>query len=335
MVSSRIETPRWRGKASDIGDVVGKPPLVDPHHVAGHGVEGDHPAAALGHVHQAVGHHRRRQPAPVVAHRVGPHRPQSRDGGAIDLGERAEAGHVVGAAIVGPVAGLGRLQPGGADARPRGAREGTGAWAVSSAPASRTIATGPSTARLARAIPPSSRRGSMCAAHPALRDMTGRAVRPAGFGPVASRGAVRVTEPAAGRKTAAWLFTDPRPIRRMQEPAGGPHDGTPPAPRARRDSAITRGGAMAIARLTNPVAAGVLMALASAPLAAQTPPVPPPAGGGSGHLHEAHRADPAAQLPAVPQPRRRRADVAHDLRGSAALGARDQAAHRAWARAPA
>ena len=46
-----------------------------------------------------------------------------------------------------------------------------------------------------------------------------------------------------------------------------------------------------------------------------------------GDLHEGHRADPAAQLPAVPQPRRRRADVADDLRRGAAVGARHQDAH--------
>ena len=46
------------------------------------------------------------------------------------------------------------------------------------------------------------------------------------------------------------------------------------------------------------------------------------------HLHQAHRAHPAAQLPELPSPRRRGADVAHHLRRSAAVGARDQAAHR-------
>ena len=101
-------------------------------------------------------------------------------------------------------------------------------------------------------------------------------------------------------------------------------DGTPPAPRARRDPAITRGGAMAIARLTNPVAAGVLAAAGERATGGADTARPATGRRRVRHLRQGHRADPAAQLPAVPQPRRRRADVAHDLRGGAALGARDQ-----------
>ena len=197
--------------------VLGEPPLVDPHHVAGHGIECDHSAAALGDVHQAVGHHRRRQPPAVVAHRVRPHRPQPSDRGAIDLGERAEAGHVVGAAIVRPVAGFGRLQPGGADAH----RGGLGrCWRLGRQQRpgqqddrDRTQHPAP----CSRHSAPSSHLRIPCAKRiqPAA-GMTGRTVRPAGFEPVASRASLGLPEPAAGRKTAAWLFTDSRPIRRMQ-----------------------------------------------------------------------------------------------------------------------
>ncbi len=104
--------------------VLGEPALVNPHHVAGHGVESDDPAAALGHVHQPVGHDRRRQPAPVVAHRVRPHRPQTRDAGAVDLSERTECRHVVGPAIVHPVTGLRGLQSRRRDRRGRRRRRG-------------------------------------------------------------------------------------------------------------------------------------------------------------------------------------------------------------------
>ena len=60
--------------------------------------------------------------------------------------------------------------------------------------------------------------------------------------------------------------------------------------------------------------------------AASTPA--PRARPGRRHLHEGHRADPAAQLRELPSARRRGADVARHLRGRAAVGARDQAAHR-------
>ena len=44
------------------------------------------------------------------------------------------------------------------------------------------------------------------------------------------------------------------------------------------------------------------------------------------HLHQARRADSAALLPDLPSPGHQRADVADDLRGRAAVGARDQGA---------
>ncbi len=45
-------------------------------------------------------------------------------------------------------------------------------------------------------------------------------------------------------------------------------------------------------------------------------------------LYQRHRADSAAQLPELPSAGRRRADVARHVRRRAAVGARDQAAHR-------
>ena len=53
-----------------------------------------------------------------------------------------------------------------------------------------------------------------------------------------------------------------------------------------------------------------------------------PAAPDAPHLHQGHRADPAAQLRELPSRRRRRADVARHLRRGAAVGARHQAAHR-------
>ena len=67
-------------------------------------------------------------------------------------------------------------------------------------------------------------------------------------------------------------------------------------------------------------AAGVV-----APFSLRAEPAAVPA---RSHLHKRHRADSAAELPELPSPGRRRADVADHLRRGAAVGARHQAADR-------
>ena len=63
-------------------------------------------------------------------------------------------------------------------------------------------------------------------------------------------------------------------------------------------------------------------------LALSTPAAAQSGSSGRGDVHQGHRADPSAQLPALPHPERRRADAADDLRGRAAVGARHQDADR-------
>ena len=79
---------------------------VDPGHVAGDDVERGHAAAAFRHVHQAVGHDRRRDPAAPVPHRVRPDELQVADVLPVDLVEGAEPGDVVGPPEAHPVAVL-------------------------------------------------------------------------------------------------------------------------------------------------------------------------------------------------------------------------------------
>ena len=85
-------------------DVLGVAARVLPHDVAGHDVEARDAAAPLGDVHQAVGDDRRRHPAAVVAHRVGPDETQVADRLPVDLLERTEPGHVVRPPEAHPVA---------------------------------------------------------------------------------------------------------------------------------------------------------------------------------------------------------------------------------------
>ena len=92
-------------------DVLGVAARVHPGDVARQHVERGDATAALGDVHQPVGHDRRRHPAAVVAHRPRPDETQVGDVVAVDLVERAEPGHVVGPPVAYPVAVLRVEQP--------------------------------------------------------------------------------------------------------------------------------------------------------------------------------------------------------------------------------
>ncbi len=92
-------------------DIVREAAGLLPDQLAGQRIEGDDAPRALGNVHEPVGDDRGCDPAAVVPHRIGPDETQVVDVTAIDLGQRAVRGHVIGATIVDPVAGLRIMQP--------------------------------------------------------------------------------------------------------------------------------------------------------------------------------------------------------------------------------
>ena len=91
--------------------------LIGPDEVAGGAVEGLHLVHRVGQVDDAVVHQRHRLVGPALVHVPGPGQTQGADVGRGDLGKRAVAPRLIGAARHQPVARRGRPQHGVGDRR--------------------------------------------------------------------------------------------------------------------------------------------------------------------------------------------------------------------------